>query len=418
MSELDQVSSNPDPGYNHDQDYDNGNKTHSESITTGATVSWSGDDGETLHLPSSDESMPAPVDFCFHYNPISRTASLFKLRTTVELRRRGPRRTPIFLYIEPSRVQTLKLVDATPAVPLPRQEDSASATTPGCNSVRLHFVLNRPADLIVPKNVPLRASQAAQAQLVSVRLLARQTVFDVHLDGRRAPAPERHIVESLCQAVSDKSLSSINPAIDISSLYAGHGGRIVDPHEDQHVADLGLAEDPPEYSSLDLPPSAPPAPTAKDTEPGAESSSRKRPRSGSDEYAGQDKPAMLGPEDVKAIFRRLLAEQQAKDKETLRKELRRMEDRLMDQVERRLEERIGEEERRVDDLVNEQVEILDEQISLVDRHVDDRVDFEVDERVVGIQLDLQSFIKDELNGAEERIKESLTRASFQIEFDD
>ncbi|ROV87057.1 hypothetical protein VSDG_10186 [Cytospora chrysosperma] len=72
---------------------------------------------------------------------------------------------------------------------------------------------------------------------------------------------------------------------------------------------------------------------------------------------------MLGLENVEAIIRRMLAEEQAKDKETLRKELSRMEDRLINR---------------------EQVKVLDEQISNVDRHVDDRVDFEVEERVFGI----------------------------------
>lgn len=51
---------------------------------------------------------------------------------------------------------------------------------------------------------------------------------------------------------------------------------------------------------------------------------------------------MLGLENVEAIIRRMLPEEQAKDKETLRKELSRMEDRLMDRVKRQLEERIGE----------------------------------------------------------------------------
>lgn len=266
MSEPRPANLDPDP--DPDVDHDHEPATLSESITTGAVVSWSGDDGETLLLPCSNDGPPAPVDLTIHYNLASRTA-LFKLRTTVELRRRGPRRTPIFIYIDPSRVQTLELADATPAV-LPRQEEaaaSAASATPGHDSLRLHFVMTRPADLVVPKNVPLRASQAAQAQLASVRLLARQTVFDVYLDSRRGGStPQRGLLDSLCRAVSDRSLVSRDPSADVSTLYAGHGGRIVDLSHDtdqdhQHPASPGsFTENPPEYDSLGLPPAPPPPP--------------------------------------------------------------------------------------------------------------------------------------------------------------
>lgn len=137
-----------------------------------------------------------------------------------------------------------------------------------------------------------------------------------------------------------------------------------------------------------------------------------------------------------------MAEQQAKTEQALRA----MEDRLTTHLDSRYERlqkesqdarselsrelsskmselqgQVNELKQRVDGLngnMLEELEKLSEEIQVVSDDIEDRVDFRVDDTVVGVKIELEEFIRDELQDVEEAVKGSLRRANVSIEFED
>lgn len=137
-----------------------------------------------------------------------------------------------------------------------------------------------------------------------------------------------------------------------------------------------------------------------------------------------------------------MAEQQAKTEQALRA----MEDRLTAHLDSRydrlqkesreareelsrelgsrmseLQGRVGELKQRVDGLdekVAEELEKLSEEIQVVSDDIESRVDFRVDDTATGFKVELEEFIRDELQDVEEAVRGSLRRANVSIEFED
>ena len=72
----------------------------------------------------------------------------------------------------------------------------------------------------------------------------------------------------------------------------------------------------------------------------------------------------------------------------------------------------------LNDNMVEELEKLSEEIQVVSDDIEDRVDFRVDDTAVGVKIELEDFIRDELKDVEEAVKGSLRRANVSIEFED
>lgn len=66
----------------------------------------------------------------------------------------------------------------------------------------------------------------------------------------------------------------------------------------------------------------------------------------------------------------------------------------------------------------EELEKLSEEIQVVSDDIESRVDFRVDDTAVGVRIELEDFIRDELKDVEEAVRSSLGRANVSIEFND
>ncbi|KAI1490739.1 hypothetical protein F5X96DRAFT_634871 [Biscogniauxia mediterranea] len=224
-------------------------------LTTQPTVvTWRSSDGQLQSLPQ--------LKMDLHYSVHSDKA-FFKLCATITLKS-PPRanKTNIYLFIYPERIQTLA-IDECPS------PYSASVQSLGSDVTCLRFDLSRPPALILPKYSLQPRNKLSGDMLNSFRLLAQQTSFAACLSipGRTLP---RGRLLSLCEAASrHDGLKSIAGRSGITSLYSGHGGRIVEGDSisisTQSAARLEpsstskiIAEDPPSYEEVPPGPRSPP----------------------------------------------------------------------------------------------------------------------------------------------------------------
>lgn len=74
--------------------------------------------------------------------------------------------------------------------------------------------------------------------------------------------------------------------------------------------------------------------------------------------------------------------------------------------------------RELDDNCKAGMDRLDEWIQEVSDDIDKRVDYEVDDRVTGIKMDLEDFVQYELSSTADDLKHRISEASVYIEFKD
>ncbi|RYP40405.1 hypothetical protein DL767_001705 [Monosporascus sp. MG133] len=207
-----------------------------------AVVAWRGSDGE-------DQSLPQ-LNLDLHYNARSNKA-FFKLRVAVALKAHPrPRKTNVFLFIHPERIRTVALNES------PR---SATANALGPDAFCLRFDLKRAPALVVPKDSLAPRNQTSGSMLDSLRALAQQTTFAVYSSIPCRALPRRRLL-SLCEAASSGGLRSIAAHSNITSLYAGNGGKVIETDTIgisataagyDHDTALELpAENPPAYNEL------------------------------------------------------------------------------------------------------------------------------------------------------------------------
>jgi hypothetical protein len=162
------------------------------------------------------------------------------------------------------------------------------------------------------------------------------------------------------------------------------------------------------------------------------SSSNKRQRKTSadeDEHEGTS-PGAADIAVIEDVCRKMLAEHQAIIDQSQRAEREQLEKRIsfLEETLRaglgQLKTRVGLVEARCEEISTQvdelaaQVEESQELVGEHDRHVDERVCLEVEDRVLGIKTDLEDFVKDELTSTAEAIRDQIMRANVFIEFND
>lgn len=70
----------------------------------------------------------------------------------------------------------------------------------------------------------------------------------------------------------------------------------------------------------------------------------------------------------------------------------------------------------LDDSCQAELQRLDECIQEVSDDIDHRVDFEIEDRVLGIKADMEEFVKDELANTADTLRQRISEASVYIEF--
>lgn len=210
----------------------------------------------------------------------STATALIKLRASISLKNAGavPSKTAVFLFLYPENIQSIILdkneLNETLQVRKIIVEQRNKVLVParrrvGVDGVEHHdqhysyfclrFHLNKPAALVFPKTpetlVP--KNQASGNLIASLQMLALETEFVLYF-----PAVNNNIVSetqlrSLCEAASSHGvgLTSIPWQADLSSLYGGRGGRIVNNNE---AAEEKEEEDPPSYDEVGPGPPLPP----------------------------------------------------------------------------------------------------------------------------------------------------------------
>lgn len=372
-----------------------------------AVVSWSDDQGQ-VHYLSHDHSGNDHVGLDIQCDAQNNTA-LFKIVANVAYK--GKRnRSNVYLHIHPERIRNLSIIGG----------DETAPAKLGTSIHALEFDLTAPASLVVPKGNWVPKNEKAQSTLASLEALSTRISFCVAFPSRSL-AVDR--LSRLCEkASSDGSLKTILDAANITKLYGGMGGKILEPAHPQPVAQSGLGQDaatesPPAYD--DVGDSPPPHP----------SEIKKRRRLNSDasfEDAGVEK---LSLED---ICKRGFAEM-GRRFDRIEKSLSDLASRL-DQVEQLVQENraagtqssaLGERidcvERRVTDVekksqagLSDLAQDVENQMHDVRHEFNDTISVRVDDEVGVAQSQLEDYVKDELRNAafevEEVIREKLRDA--------
>lgn len=156
------------------------------------------------------------VTFSFHSDVDARTA-FFQLRANVALKNRRDR-TNVLLSVPPENIRALALVEDAGGMEV---ATSRLATSTRC----LRFEMREPPSLIVPQGDITPKQKASRIVLDSLRVLAGQSVFSVHLPSSRAASA--HLL-ALCTQVTSGNLRSTEKFSDIASLYGGKGGRVLE----------------------------------------------------------------------------------------------------------------------------------------------------------------------------------------------
>ncbi|KAI0454973.1 hypothetical protein F5B21DRAFT_503768 [Xylaria acuta] len=334
-----------------------------------AVVSWRTSDGEDQCL--------SHLNLDLHYD-VRSSKAFFKLRAAVALKSHPrSRNTAVFLFIHPERIRALVLDDSPCA---------AEARILGPEAVCLHFELSKLPALVVPKESLAPRNQTSGNLLDSLRAVVQQATFSVYanIPCRRLP---RQRLLALCGAASRNELRSIAAHSNASSLYAGAGGKIIEGDSlfrpDSTAVSEGhesaielLVENPPSYD--EVPPGPPPAVP----------SLHKRRRLSTPET----EPAPLERLDRKYI-----------------------EDICAQMIDNRLGQLRRDVAKQLQDLENRVIDYVDEQLILQRQEATEDLGLRTEDEYYGLKLDLQNYVREEIEEAEGRILDRISTASFSLE---
>lgn len=383
-----------------------------------AVVVWPGPNGQVHQLCQNERDQ---VTFDIHFNAASETA-FFKLRVPVKLKDFPHEKTPLFLYIHPDRVTSL-VYDGPDKMPDDiRQKLGTDAI------ICLRFSLNKPADMVVPRASSLtpRRQRGHGDKLDCLRLLAQETSLSVYLTLQDSLSEV--LFRSLCAAVTDGTLQALDGAADMSGLYSGTGGEVLQvgnpcppPMESPPSYDE-LGASPPSASlkdgkikgSLPIPYMSPHTADIFSKLASAQASTSKKRRRGSpSDAAGADSDP--GAHSMEATCRKLMQDMmyqfRQEERAYLRSELQQMKTEITEYVDSRLD-------RVVDNLDVYSVDEVDERIEEVRQCNEDMVDVKVEDRVDYVKLELEEYVEDQIVGAEERLLGRLRTASLCLEIQD
>lgn len=183
-----------------------------------AVISWIDDNGET-HFLSHDPSTHDHVTLDIHFHADHSTA-LFKIAASVAYK--GKRnKSNVFLFLCPERIQNLAVVD--------NDEDAAARL--GTSAYSLHFNLATPPSLVVPEGDWVPKNDAARSTLASLQSAAKKKTLHVTIPSRTLDVDH---LTMLCEKASSSGCLKTPPNLtDVSRLYGGQGGMIVEYEEHQ-----------------------------------------------------------------------------------------------------------------------------------------------------------------------------------------
>ncbi|KAI0533000.1 hypothetical protein GGR58DRAFT_488368 [Xylaria digitata] len=333
-----------------------------------AVITWRTSDGEDQCL--------SRLNLDLHYD-VRSSKAFFKLRAAVALKSLPhSRNTTVFLFVHPERIRTL-ILDDSPC--------TAEARTLGPETVCLHFELSRLPALVVPKESLAPRNQASGNLLDSFRAIVQQSTFSVYakIPCRRLP---RQRLLALCGAASGNELRSIAAHSNASSLYAGAGGKIIEGDSlfrpDSNTVSEGhesviepLVENPPSYD--EVPPGPPPA------------------------VPSLHKRRRLSTPDTEPVpFERL--------------DRKYIEDICAHMIDNRLGQLRRDVTKQLQDLENRVIDYVDEQLILQQQEAKKDLGLQTEDEYYGLKLDLQNYVREEIEEAEGRILDHLSTANFSL----
>lgn len=328
-------------------------------------------------------------------------------------------KTYVYIFVYPEQILSLVQEEVER---LPEGAISPAAKLSCCKIMCLRFVLSKPVSVVAPVDVPVRPKSTTDSRLLdTLGLLMLQNALAIYVALDALPDSKR--LQLLCRASSNSSLKSHPKHADLSGLYGGRGGRVVEcltgsaqSGEDgkgkermrtREVApeDNDPFEIPPSYNGVALSP--------RSTAPGPPPIFSKKRRRVSFESAAPAAYQM----NMLEICGELLARQQAEMQKGLfahmDERFQQMEERLVECLDHRLSEKL---EGLKGDICTQVEERMDTRIDEVSADVDALIDERIEDSVLGIKMDLESFVKDEIRNVEDDIRDDLQEGSFTIQF--
>lgn len=157
--------------------------------------------------------------------------ALVQLQTTTRLKK-GPAKPNIYLFIKPEQIRTLLYIGSEDSLDRDQEELHSRAREKLETSTHvLRFELRSPATFVVPREHPLKLFRAgSQAVWTSWKTFSRDThCFFLHFPMKTLSKAR---LQLFCQAASNYgTLASLSD--NITSLYGGRGGKVVNPHADE-----------------------------------------------------------------------------------------------------------------------------------------------------------------------------------------
>ncbi|KAL7619353.1 hypothetical protein AAE478_009890 [Parahypoxylon ruwenzoriense] len=323
-----------------------------------------------------DQSLPH-VNFDLHYN-VRSTKAFFKLRAVAALKAQSrSHKTNVFLFIYPERIRTVCLEESPCAV---------EAKALGPDVICLRFDLSRAPDLVAPKDSLAPRNQASGKMLNSLRALSQQTTFAIYAGIPCRTLPRRQL-RSLCEIASRGGLGSIAAHCNTASLYAGNGGRIIEG-DNFRVSTVAAASVPHEGSgALEMPGESPPAydQLPPNSQHQAELGSHKKRRRCSPEPVGG-----VNRKYIEDICAHMLDNRLAEMERNMNRQLRDLETRILDYV--------------------------DESLAAQRRDIMDDIGDKIEDEYYGVKVDLQSYIREEIEESESRFMDQLSHTSISLQF--
>lgn len=391
---------------------------------TPAVLEWHGAASQpqsTCYLAQSSD--PSPVQLSLFFDPLSNTA-FFKLRAAVVLEGPTPQdqvKTYLYILIHPEQVLSLVQEEVDK---LPENSVSTTARLSSCKIMCLRLVLSKPVSVVAPVDVPVQPKSTSDTQfLETLDLLKQQNSLAIYLALDALPNSKR--LQSLCRASSNASLKSGPKHADLSGLYGGRGGRLVESlidstkygddvkgkgkrkaqETDAAAEDHDPLEIPPSYNEVAL------SPHPKTSVPSPSFATKRRRVSFESATRATDQMKML---DVCA---KLVARQQAEMQRGLiahmDERLKQMESRLVERLDDCLSDRL---ENLKGEICTQVEERMDTRIEEVTADVDGLIDERIDDSILGIKMDLESFVKDEVRNVEDYIRDDIQEGNFTIQF--
>lgn len=213
-----------------------------------AVVSWTDKQGQSQCL-SHDLSSNDHVALDIRCDVQSNTA-LFKIIANIAYK--GKRnKSNVYLYIHPERIRALSIVDGIELAPVKL----------GTSVCSLEFDLLTPASLVVPKGDLVPKNEVGQSTLASLEALSTQTSFCVAFPSKSI---SKNRLVALCEKASSSGcLKTMSDVANITKLYGGLGGKVIEHAHPQAVAQSvrdqdKATESPPAYRDVgDSPPPHP-----------------------------------------------------------------------------------------------------------------------------------------------------------------